>query len=157
VAERVAPAVEAEAIDRSFEVLRILSEQLIQLASLQRLHTALGLMLQALEAKGDADDIVPIIQDLMRRIHPPIKQIRAALERGNYPYEHAEGKISLARYLVPEVPMTDDLASIYNSSGQALENIPQLYVRVFGQVVEAAEAVEAACGMPRMEAPKESA
>jgi predicted Zn finger-like uncharacterized protein len=154
VAERVGRAVDSAGIDRTFEPLRILSEQLVRLASLQRLHAALGLMLQGLEAKGSPDDIVPVIQDLMRRIFPIVKGIRAALERANYPYEHAEGQMTLARFLVPDVPINDDLASIYNSCGQALENMPQLYVRVFGQMVDAAEAVEAACGMPRAEAPK---
>jgi Zn-dependent protease with chaperone function len=149
VAERLAAAgVDTTDVDKQFEALQALSAQMPTLASLYPRHATLGGMIEALQnGKGDQSDLIDVVRDLMRKVQPAAATVRKALAHTAYPYDHAKGPMSLAQYLMADAPIADDLGSIYNTLGQALELAPALYVRLLGQLVSVATAVENACGL----------
>jgi hypothetical protein len=119
-------------------------------------HSALSVLIDALQGGGGSEDMGPVIQQLMEHLLPRAASVRNSLERQPYPYEHGKGKISLAQFLMPDVPLKDDLASVFNSCAQLLEQGPSLYVRLLGELVNLAGNVEKACGLAK-HAPMESA
>jgi hypothetical protein len=123
------------------------------LATIAPLHTSAGGLIEALQGGGCADDIVPILEDLMSKLLPQAKSMRSVLERVTYPYEHAKGRMSLAQFVMPDVPTKGDLASIFNGCGQVLETGPALYVRLLGEMVWLTDSVETACGLPTLTGP----
>jgi hypothetical protein len=147
------PRPEVNHIDAVFDALRTLSGTMASLLTLSPQQASLGALLEALQGGGRPDDVTTIIKDLMDRMLPRAKSVRTALEHCQYPYEHAKGRLSLSQYLMPEVPVKNDLGSIYNSCGQVLEAAPTLYVRLLGEIVHTAECVETACGLPPLPDP----
>jgi Zn-dependent protease with chaperone function len=155
---RIAAPIDEQELQRSFATLQILSEQVATLAKVYPRHAAMGRLLESLTPGGNNESAVAIIRDLMKKLLPPAQHMRTAFARCAYPYDHERGQVTLSQYLMPEVPQADDVGSIYNGIGQALELAPPLYVRVLGQLVDAAVAVETACGFPpQADPPKDDA
>jgi hypothetical protein len=154
VAERVAePRPSVKHVDAVFDALRAVSGTMASLVALSPQHASLGSLLEALQGGAPPDDVTPIIRKLMDNMLPRAKSVRAALERCHYPYEHSKGRLTLSQYLMPEVPVKDDLGSLYNSCGQVLDSAPALYVRLLGEIACIAESVETACGIQPLAEP----
>jgi Zn-dependent protease with chaperone function len=64
-----------------------------------------------------------------------------------YPFEHAQESITVARFLLPEIPGHDDVSGLIGAAQGAVENLISLQVRVIGRVVLAVEAVEHTLGI----------
>jgi len=64
-----------------------------------------------------------------------------------YPFEHAQESITVARFLLPEIPAHDDVSGLIQASQGAIENLISLQVRVIGRVILAVEAVEQTLGI----------
>jgi hypothetical protein len=64
-----------------------------------------------------------------------------------YPFEHAQESITVARFLLPEIPGHDNLSGLIEASQGAVENLISLQVRVIGRVILAVEAVEHTLGI----------
>lgn len=139
-------------VDAKFMALQTMCGAMESLAAMAPLHASAGGLVEALQGGGRADDIVPILNDLLGKLLPRAKTMRAALERCSYPYEHAKGRISLAQFVMPDVPTQGDLASVFNACSQALETGPPLYVRLLGEMIRLTDLVEAACGLPTLNA-----
>jgi hypothetical protein len=148
VAARMTPPPDVDAMHKVFDALQTLCQQMAVLAKIYPRHASMGMLVEALQSGGANDKLASIIRDHMNWLVGPAKQMRAAFARTNYPYDHAKGTLTLAQYLMVEMPMPDDLASIYNSLSQALDLAPSLYVRALGQLVDVAVAAETACGFP---------
>ncbi|MDB5349138.1 MAG: Zn-dependent protease with chaperone function [Planctomycetota bacterium] len=72
-----------------------------------------------------------------------------------YPFDHAEGMISLAQYALPKMPGADDINELLDAAGNALDKMVPLHYRLVGRLMLAAEEVEKALGMePLPERPK---
>ena len=137
-------------VDAKFMALQTMCGTMQSLATIASLHTSAGGLIEALQGGGRADDIVPILEDLMGKLLPQAKTVRSILERVTYPYEHAKGRMSLAQFVMPDVPTKGDLGSIFNACGQVLETGPALYVRLLGEMVWLTDSVETACGLPTL-------
>lgn len=146
------PRPSAADVDAIFEALRTLSGAMATLVTLGPQHASLGALFDALQSGSRPEEVSLIIRDLMDRMLPRAKTMRGSLERSYYPFEHAKGRVTLSQYVMPEVPVTDDLASIYNSIGQAMETAPTLYVRLLGEIVHTVERTEIACGLSSLAA-----
>jgi hypothetical protein len=64
-----------------------------------------------------------------------------------YPFEHAQESITVARFLLPEIPGHDDISGLIGAAQGAVENLISLQVRVIGRVILAVEAVEHTLGI----------
>lgn len=64
-----------------------------------------------------------------------------------YPFEHAQESITVARFLLPDVPGHDNLSGLIDATQASVENLISLHVRVVGRLVIAVEAVEHTLGI----------
>lgn len=69
-----------------------------------------------------------------------------------YPFDHAEGQVSLSQYMIPHVPAEGDLGALYETAEQLLERMPELYARIASRLAVFAERVEEVLGLAPLEA-----
>lgn len=82
------------------------------------------------------------------QVHERLQEVSWGL-RGDlrYPFDHADGEITLEKFAVPHMPDRDAVGDIFNAAAVALDKLFPLYGRVVGRLVLAAEQVEAAIGL----------
>ena len=107
------------------------------------------MLVQQLIANNQDDHVGTAVQNLMRELFPPVQRVRSAFQNFKYPYDHADRNMSLSNFLVPEVPVKDDLASLFHASNQLVDSAPILYERLLGDIVLIASAVETAIGLDK--------
>ena len=78
-------------------------------------------------------------------------EIRDGLKESRYPYEHAEGEVSISRFAMSQLPSRNNLGATLSASGNAIDNLDALYLRAMGELAEIAEGVETALGIASKE------
>jgi Zn-dependent protease with chaperone function len=86
------------------------------------------------------------IHEYIKKCHQSQIHLQQSLEPHSYPFEHAAGNITMARYALPEMPHPYDLEGMFNASERTIDNILTLYFRLLGEMVTIAEKVEEALG-----------
>lgn len=116
-------------------------------------RAALGALCGQLEHHRNSEALVDSIKRSMRECYRLINETRSDLQRIPYPYEHAQGEVTVAVYCVKQMPTSDDLGGIFHAAEGLLDGLLPLCVRLLAQLVAIAEQVETAVGLPRLEAP----
>jgi len=85
-----------------------------------------------------------------------MRDCRDGLDRTDYPFEHAEGEVSIGRYLVQQLPHERDTVRVLDAGATFVNNLGALYLRILSRLAHTALRVEAAVGLkpePRKAAP----
>ncbi|MEN6452519.1 MAG: M48 family metalloprotease [Thermoguttaceae bacterium] len=141
------PARLAEA-KRSLPVIGLFRSVLPQILELRDARAAMMTLLAQIE-KNQKNEWLP--RTIGKRMTTMAEQIRGLSERLStyrYPLEHGRGDVSVAEYAADRAPLADDLPGIVEVSGQMLENLASLFVRMFSRLILTAEAVESLAGLP---------
>jgi hypothetical protein len=78
-----------------------------------------------------------------------------SLSNYDYPFDHSEGHLTIARFTFAERPFNTDLVRTFYLSEAFLEKFYHLYYRILGRLVQIAEAVETCIGLKSLpELPK---
>ena len=119
-----------------------------------RFHEQAALLAQIRPAE-DREMLINAVLTTARRCSGLLAQIQAACRDVPYPYEHAEGRVSLARFAVPRVYTEQQVGELQGASETALEACFGLYMRVMCDLVARAEAIESDLGLPPLPEPAE--
>ncbi len=76
-----------------------------------------------------------------------VLELRRMLQEHTYPFEHADGTITVARYAIPHMPSRQDVSLLRDVVIDCLDKMGTLYKRCMGELALIAEKVEAAVGM----------
>jgi hypothetical protein len=133
-------------------VVTVVINSTATLLELRNMNAALGLLIESLEGNENNQTLIGEIVDLMKRIQPHLSSIRSDCNRLIYPFDHADGQISVGRYVLPHVPESEDLGGIFNGTGHLLTSLGNLYNRSVGRLCTIAEMVEADLGFEPLEA-----
>ena len=68
----------------------------------------------------------------------------------DYPFEHAQEDVTLARFVVPSLPDKDDVVEVLQAGDEAIDRLGGLYTAL-GRLAVTAEEVERALGLPPLE------
>ena len=148
VAQRIPKASEwASTLDAKFDCFRVVADQLQSFMSIVEISSAFNTLVQHLVANNQDKDVAIAVENLARELFPLLQRARSAFQNLKYPYDHASKDMSLSNFLVPEVPIKEDLASLYHAANQLIESTPALYQRLLGDLVQIATAVETAVGL----------
>ena len=128
-------------------------ETLFKVACLHGVSVALVGHLPGNESNSS---LIDAIGGLAKQVFPSIKLLHSSWSRCPYPYDHVEQQITLGKYLIPELPISDDIGSILRSCDHAVEASLPLYVRLLGDLAFIAESVETAVGFPQLPDPDSS-
>ena len=81
-----------------------------------------------------------------QRIHHLFTTVKTFALNSEYPFEHGKGRISLAEFLLPEIPAADDFVAICQAVSDLEKNIDQCLNRCVARLGSLAEKVEQAFG-----------
>ena len=125
------------------------ADQLKNFITIVEISSAFNTLVQHLVANNQDKDVAIAVENLARELFPLLQRARSAFQNLKYPYDHASKDMSLSNFLVPEVPIREDLASLYHAANQLIESTPTLYQRLLGDLVQIATAVETAVGLDK--------
>jgi Zn-dependent protease with chaperone function len=137
-------------------VVSLLITNTATLLELRNMNASLGLLIDGIGGNEKNQTLIGEILELMKRIHPQLLPLRSQCDRLIYPFDHAEGQITVGKYVLPYPPNSDDLGGIYNGAAHLLSSLANVYSRSVGRLCEIAELVEAERGFQPLEAPAAS-
>jgi hypothetical protein len=142
-----------EEASRILPALRIVSEQMGPLLELRNEYCALGAMVGQLQDNSNNDVLKRQIVNQIAEVFRRIKDTHEELSRTQYPLDHAKGPLSMGDYVLPTMPLENDLGEIHGAGEALLETVPALYSRLTGRLVLMAEKVESVLGLQPLPAP----
>ena len=80
-----------------------------------------------------------------------LSELRFLLKEYDYPYDHADGRITMLQYAMTWTPSKNDGNEIMQSVDQLFDRLQSLFFRVMGDLATIGQNVENALGMPPME------
>lgn len=84
-----------------------------------------------------------------------LADLRITLKEHPYPFDHADGKVSLGRYAIGQMPERRDISGTRATVEWTVSNISSLYIRCMGELAQIAERVEEVLGLPPIKTPEE--
>lgn len=64
----------------------------------------------------------------------------------HFPFEHADGRLSLSQYMLPKLPAKDDVAEVLGGAEKLVENYHYVYFRSIGALAHICQRIEGALG-----------
>ncbi len=158
VAERVDDAAQWQAESaRLLPVLQAIDSQLDQTVELAEAAEELAKALNALSQAGENQTLIQGVRGHMQTTALCLGKLLATFGALDYPFEHASGKISIAKVAVPEAPAQNDPVATFEAARELLTALPRVKARALGRMCMAAERVEAAAGLPPLPEPPPAA
>jgi len=142
-------------IARILPALQLVASQTDRMRTLRNVLAGLAGLIELLEARRKNQTFVDGILHQSSQVHACLVEIRNALAAGAYPFEHAKGPCSLADYILPALPDSEDLAAVFHAAGEVVQTLPDLYFRMMGELARVAEQVESLLGLAPLPDPPE--
>jgi hypothetical protein len=89
----------------------------------------------------------------MENSHAQLSDLFAAMQAAVYAFDHADGPMSLAQYMIGAMPAKNDLGGLYQAGVNLLQSAPALYVRLVARLAAVAENMETAIELPKLPMP----
>lgn len=136
-----------EEAERALAGPRMISRYYDTFSALREAQITMELYLRADHRGRTVSEVVRQLQRLASELHEGLGQLQAAFSQADYPYLHASGKVTVAQYAIPYIPVPRDLFNLASTSSDSIEKIGYYYVRCLYRVCELAESVERVLGM----------
>ena len=151
--EKVASRIEdsAELLKRRQRLLKaseVLAAQLPSAIDLFDQHAVMQMCLQLLDANSENETAANLLRKIASDVVQIVRGLHASLDHQSYPFDHAKGEISIADYVLAELPHNDDLGAYFEASETMSTTLLRLYSRTLGGLCLIAEQVEKAVGLP---------
>lgn len=115
-----------------------------------------ALTLRAVGGQELAAETVSRIMSKVEQIGVALHAMSKRLHTASFPFEHADGQISLTRYMLPKLPPKDDVGEVLGAAERFVENYHYVYFRSIGTLANICQQVELALGLePQIEPPAE--
>jgi len=141
---------------RLLPVLQTLGRLLAKTTEIRNCNMSLALLFNNLDGNENNESLTGVIIERARAIHVSLNHVHELVGDTPYPFDHAEGQISLGRYMLPHVPADRDVGALYEAADQLLERLPEVYSRVASRLAEFAERVEQVLGLAPLEVASEA-
>lgn len=151
---------EAESMQRECrKLLPIVNQAVTNHASifeLRNTNATLVALLGHLNGNERSESLVREILDYSNRVRKQLADLKQQFERVEYPFDHAEGKMSIGQYLLRIVPPQEEVGSVFEAGDQCLNKLVELLARAISRLCVIAEAVETTQGYQPLPVPKKS-
>jgi Zn-dependent protease with chaperone function len=114
-----------------------------------------AILLNNIEAHREKEQYIKQVLDEVSRVRELLGEVHQALAATPYPFAHAGGQVSIADFLIEELPDADDVGGVMNVAHELLEATTSLYFRVLATLTAIAAQVEKALGLPPYPEPPE--
>jgi Zn-dependent protease with chaperone function len=134
--------------ERLLACAALLGERFTALFNLRETGSILDIL--GLQAKPDRANprLGAAIQEHFGLLLEQLKELHRGLRAAEYPFDHAEPGITLARFVIPAMPPANDYGGLIGATEQAVQRMNEVYQRLLGRLVRLAEEVEAALAAP---------
>jgi DNA-binding transcriptional MerR regulator len=143
-------------IDQLLEIFQHVNERLGQLLMIRDSQIMLGKLLSILSDNNDNEKLIHTIRESMQTLSEHIEDLRGSFENLAYPFDHARADISVADFLLKEIPDQGNPVALYEAANSIGNALPPLQARVLGRLCQIAECVEAHFDLPLLEDPPDS-
>ena len=129
IASQIARAAEwKQEITALLPALRQLNNQVEHISKLVQGNQQLGSLFQQLSQNRNAaqEAVVDSLRTQMLRSVSLMSDIRNSLTGLDYPFEHAQGRISLGDFALAQLPESDNAGGIYEAAGGLIESASRL-------------------------------
>jgi len=121
---------------------------------LRNTNATLVALLGHLDGNNNSEGLIREILDYSNRVRTQIGGLKQQFERTDYPFDHAEGKMSIGQYLLRYVPPQDEVGAVFEAGDQLLNKLVELLARSVSRLCVIAEAVETAQGYEPLPVPE---
>lgn len=142
--------------DRLLPVARALGARQAEVHALRRILATASRILETMQSSSEDQSLPSQLMYQIRQAHEQLTSMLAKLPEQTYPFTHSQGQVSLAHYLLDEVPPATESAAIYHATAGCLTRYYQLYHRVLGRLAWLAERIEDQVGLPPLPPPPEA-
>jgi len=138
--------------ERLLACAALLGEKFSALFNLR--ETARVLDILGLQVKPDRANprLGAAIQDHFGLLLEQLKELHRGLRCAEYPFDHAEPEITLARFVIPAMPPANDYGGLIGATEQAVQRMNEVYERLLGCLIWLAEQGEATFASPAPDA-----
>lgn len=127
-------------------VVALVSNHFDSMLAIRNLHAKMSALIDLLQEGKKSDNAVRDLFDQCNRLAEQLRSLHDVLNHQDYPFEHAEGTISVARYALRMVPPSDDLGAVFDATETILGNLLSLYGRSVSRLCAIAEIIEKRLG-----------
>jgi Zn-dependent protease with chaperone function len=116
-------------------------------------QAVIGFCGQILNADSDNVKAGNLLHSQAQELTLAIRGIHRTLLNEDYPFDHAKGSITVAEYILENLPQDGDIGGYYAASDELTGTLLPLYSRTLGNLCSIAERVEEAVGIPALPDP----
>ncbi len=140
-------------IDQLLEIFGHMNERLGQLLAIRDSQIAMGRLLALFAQNTQNMSVFTAMQKWMTGLNEHLIHLRQSFESLAYPFDHAKADISMADYLLKELPDKENPVELYEAADAIGNALPPLQARVLGRLCMIAEIVETHFGLPPLSDP----
>ena len=141
--------------ERLLQAITVLAEQFSSAIGLLDQHAVMHMCLQLLNQNSDNEKASSLLRKTAVDVVQVVRGMHTSLNHQTYPFDHAKGEISIAQYMLAELPDPEDLGSYFEAANAMSSTLLRLYSRTLGGLCLIAEQVETALGLPQLPAPQD--
>jgi predicted Zn finger-like uncharacterized protein len=142
-------------LDQLLKIFTQVNERLGQLLVIRDSQIAMGKLLTVLSDNNENPPLIAQIRNHMSELSEQIQHLRESFESTSYPFDHARADITVADYLLQELPDPENPVALYEAADSIGNALPPMQARVTGRLCQIAEMVETHFGLPLLEDPPE--
>jgi hypothetical protein len=109
-------------------------------------NASLVALLGHLQGHERNETLIREVLDYSRRVRGQMSDLTLAFQQIDYPFDHAEGAVTVGSYLLKMLPPEEEVGAVYQAADDLLDSLVALYVRALGRLCLIAEAVESDLG-----------
>ena len=137
------------------QTLPIVLHSYADVVKLRNEFAALSLMLRIIGGQEVSNEIIANVKSRVEKLVTHLHVFSDRFAAVDFPFEHADGRISLTKYMVPSVPTSDQIGETLGAAEKLLDNYHYVYFRSIGGLAETCQRVEEQLGMPPQADPPE--
>lgn len=130
------------------------NSRLSQLLAIRNDHIRMGLLVSMIQGNESNRRLFRHIHETMEHLDEAISDLDGVLDQVPYPFDHAHEDITLARFMLSELPDPENPVELLVAAESIGDSLPTVQSRVLGRLCQIAEEVETALGLEPLPQPE---
>ncbi len=119
-----------------------------EIAEIRNRMAAVGLALQMIGGKNIDEKTSQNLMGQLNILGSDVRSVAKQFDSVQFPFEHADGAITMTQYMVPKLPEQEDIGAILMATEKLLESYFYVYFRSIGTLASITQRVEEVLGLP---------
>lgn len=138
---------------RLIDQLRRLTRQRESIVKLRENGNVVELLTGAIAGNEKNPKLFAKLDDLLDGTHTILTALNQEFAAVAYPFKHAEGRVTVAKYAIGDVPEKEAPMDVFRVNDDAVQQLVSLYYRIVGRLASIAERIETLIGLDPLPMP----